>query len=212
MVHVKICGITNVVDAEMAIDFGADALGFNFVPGTPRFLEDQYAKEIMSSLLSFNEKIGVFADAKRNRVEKLSSELGLKIIQFHGNETPQECAYFVDKGFRVIRALRVKDSRTISTVSEFENCTILLDSFVYGKLGGTGKKFDWSLVKSLSKRKPVILSGGLNPLNVKEAIMEIAPYGVDVSSGVEMEDRRRKDPELVRKFISNAKGVLSKGK
>lgn len=212
MVHVKICGITNVVDAEMAIDFGADALGFNFVPRTPRFLEDQYAKEIMSSLLSFNEKIGVFADEKRNRVEKLSSELGLKIIQFHGNETPQECAYFVDRGFRVIRALRVKDSSIISTVSEFENCTILLDSFVYGKLGGTGKKFDWTLAKSISERKSIILSGGLNPLNVKEAVMEVAPYGVDVSSGVEMVDRRRKDPELVRKFISNAKGVLSKGK
>jgi len=212
MVHVKICGITNVEDAQMAIELGADALGFNFVPGTPRFLEERYAKEIMSSLRSFREKIGVFADEKRRRVEKISSELGLEVIQFHGNESPQECEYFLGKGFRVIRALRVKDSSTISMVSEFQNCTILLDSFVRGKLGGTGKKFDWSLVRSLAERKSVILSGGLNPSNVKEAVMEISPFGVDVSSGVEREHPRRKDFELVRKFIRNAKDALSKGK
>ena len=212
MVHVKICGITNLEDAQMALELGADALGFNFVPGTPRFLEERYAKEIMSSLRSFREKIGVFADEKRRRVEKISSELGLEVIQFHGSESPQECEYFLDKGFRVIRALRVKNSSTVSTVSEFQNCTILLDSFVRGKLGGTGKKFDWSLAKSLAERKPVILSGGLNPSNVKEAVLEISPFGVDVSSGVEGEHPRKKDFELVRKFIRNAKDALSKGK
>ena len=150
MINVKICGITNIEDAEVAINFGADALGFNFVPGTPRFLEDQYAKEMIPSLSYFDEKIGVFADEKLNRVEKLSSELELKTIQFHGNETPQDCDYFLKKGFRIIRALRVKDSSTINVVSEYENCTILLDSFVRGRLGGTGKKFNWSLAKDLA--------------------------------------------------------------
>tara|TARA_A100001037_G_scaffold306850_1_gene357121 strand:- start:18757 stop:19395 length:639 start_codon:yes stop_codon:yes gene_type:complete len=211
MVQVKICGITNVEDAEIAINFGADALGFNFVPGTPRFLEDQYAKQIMSSLSFFDEKIGVFADEERNKVEKISSELELKTIQLHGNETPQDCNYFVERGFRVIRAIRVKDSSTINHVSEYENCIILLDSFVKGKLGGTGKKFNWSLVKDFTARKSIILSGGLNPSNVEEALKEVSPFGVDVCSGVERNNPRKKDSELVKKFIVNAKSVLNIG-
>ena len=211
MINVKICGITNIEDAEVAINFGADALGFNFVPGTPRFLEDQYAKEMIPSLSYFDEKIGVFADEKLNRVEKLSSELELKTIQFHGNETPQDCDYFLKKGFRIIRALRVKDSSTINVVSEYENCTILLDSFVRGRLGGTGKKFNWSLAKDLAVRKSIVLSGGLNPSNVQEALKEVSPFGVDVCSGVEKINPRKKDPELVKKFINNAKSELNIG-
>ncbi|MBE17565.1 MAG: phosphoribosylanthranilate isomerase [Nitrospinae bacterium] len=211
MVNVKICGITNLEDAEIAINFGADALGFNFVPGTPRFLEVQYAKEIMSSLSYFDQKIGVFADEERNRVEKISSELELKTIQLHGNETPQDCDYFVERGFRIIRALRVRDSSTINVVSEYKNCTILLDSFVRGKLGGTGEKFNWSLAKELTGRESIILSGGLNSSNVREALKEISPFGVDVCSGVEKKNPRKKDPELVKEFINNAKSVLNIG-
>ena len=144
-------------------------------------------------------------------MEKISSELELKTIQLHGNETPQDCNYFVERGFRVIRAIRVKDSSNINHVSEYENCIILLDSFVKGKLGGTGKKFNWSLVKDFTARKSIILSGGLNPSNVEEALKEVSPFGVDVCSGVERNNPRKKDSELVKKFIVNAKSVLNIG-
>ena len=127
------------------------------------------------------------------------------------NADYQPLSYFPLSTWTWKEALKAVFLERVNVVSEYENCTILLDSFVRGRLGGTGKKFNWSLAKDLAIRKSIVLSGGLNPSNVQEALKEVSPFGVDVCSGVEKNNPRKKDPELVKKFINNAKSELNIG-
>ena len=205
MIRVKICGVTTADDARYALDCGADALGINFVPGTPRCLDEAAAAEIVAELPPFGVRVGVFVDETAQRVESIARRVGLDAVQLHGEETPETCGRLIDRGLRVIRGLRVRGAETIEEAARYPDCTILLDAFVKGELGGTGKTFDWSLARELASGREVILSGGLKPGNVAEAVRQANPYGVDSSSGIEGRVPGRKDPALVREFIGNAR-------
>jgi len=205
MIRVKICGVTTVGDARYALENGADALGLNFVPGTPRCLDVDVAASLAAALPPFGVRVGIFVDESPERVEAISREVGLDAVQLHGEEPPEACRWLMDRGVRVIRALRVKGPQTIDEAARFPDCTILLDAYVQGELGGTGKTFDWELARELVASRPVILSGGLRPENVGEAVRLVRPYGVDSSSGVEGETPGRKDFDRVRAFIENVR-------
>ena len=209
MIRVKICGVTTVEDAEFALDTGADALGLNFVPGTPRCLEVEQAREISESLPPFGTRVGVFVNEPPERVMEIACRVGLDAAQLHGDETPADCRWLIERGLRVIRALRVKGPETIAQIDAFPDCAILLDAYVKGALGGTGETFDWGLARQVAGARPIILSGGLKPENVVDAVRSVQPYGVDSSSGVEGAILARKDPERVLGFIQNARAAIS---
>ena len=207
MIQVKICGVTTPEDAVFALAQGADALGLNFVPGTPRCLEVEAASGIVAGLPPFGARVGIFVDEPAKSVEAIARKVGLDIAQLHGEETPEDCRYLAGRGIRVIRGLRVRGPETLKEAGRFEDCTILLDAYVEGRLGGTGETFNWELARELARKRPVILSGGLTPENVAEAVRVVSPYGVDSSSGVEGDTPARKDPDRVRRFIRNARGA-----
>ncbi len=209
MIRVKICGVTTVEDAEFALDSGADALGLNFVPGTPRCLEVDQAREIAEALPPFGTRVGVFVNETPERVMEIAGRVGLDAAQLHGDETPEDCRWLIERGLRVIRALRVKGPGTIAQIDAFPACAILLDAYVKGALGGTGETFDWGLARQVAGARPIILSGGLRPENVVDAVRSVRPYGVDSSSGVEGAVLARKDPERVLGFIQNARAAIS---
>ncbi|MCY3823532.1 MAG: phosphoribosylanthranilate isomerase [Nitrospinae bacterium] len=209
MIRVKICGVTTVQDAEFALEAGADALGLNFVPGTPRCLEVEQGREIAEALPPFGTRVGVFVNESPERVLEIAHRVDLDAAQLHGDETPEECRWLIERGLRVIRGLRVKGPETISQIDAFPDCAILLDAYVQGALGGTGETFDWELARQAAVAKPIILSGGLKPDNVGEAVRSVQPYGVDSSSGVEGAVLARKDPDRVLGFIENARTAIS---
>ncbi len=209
MIRVKICGVTTVEDAEFALESGADALGLNFVPGTPRCLEVEQAREIAEALPPFGTRVGVFVNEPPERVMEIARCVGLDAAQLHGDETPADCRWLIERGLRVIRALRVKGPETIAQIDAFPDCAILLDAYVKGALGGTGETFDWGLARQVAGARPIILSGGLKPENVTDAVRSVQPYGVDSSSGVEGVILARKDPERVLGFIQNARAAIS---
>lgn len=197
MTKIKICGITNVEDALAAAEYGADAIGLVFVPHTPRYIDPQKASEIVAALPPFLIRVGLFADPTMSEVETIAKECHLDALQFHGSETPDFCRSFSQ---RVIKAFRVKDQSTISLLKEYWVSAYLLDSYVKELKGGSGMTFDWNLALAAKKYGRIILAGGLNPQNVKEAIQTVSPYGVDVSSGVEQKPGK-KDHKKVKDFI-----------
>ena len=209
MIRVKICGVTTVEDAEFALEAGADALGLNFVPGTPRCLEVGQAREISEALPPFGTRVGIFVNDSPERVMEIAHRVGLDAAQLHGDETPEDCCWLIERGLRVIRALRVKGPETIAQIDAFTDCAILLDAYVKGALGGTGETFDWELARQAAVARPIILSGGLKPENVGEAVRSVQPYGVDSSSGVEGAVLGRKDPGRTLSFIENARAAIS---
>ena len=139
MIRVKICGVTTAEDARYALENGADALGLNFVPGTPRCLDTDVAAALSAALPPFGVRVGIFVDESPERVEVIFREVGLDAVQLHGNETPEACRWLMDRGVRVIRALRVKGSETIAEADRYPDCTILLDAFVKGEGMVVGK-------------------------------------------------------------------------
>jgi len=203
MVRIKICGITNIEDALLVNVLGADALGFVFAD-SPRKIDVEAAEEISSALSSSISRVGVFVNEKAETVKTIASRCRLDVLQFHGSESPAYCASFSQK---VVKAFRVKDFCDLNNMSNYDVDAFLLDAFVEGKLGGTGKIFNWEIAKKAKDfGKPIILSGGLNPENVVEAVNFVQPYAVDVSSGVE-ERPGKKDPEKVREFIDKVKSI-----
>ncbi len=205
MIRIKICGITNHTDARLACDLGADALGFNFYPPSPRFIAPEAAWRIILDLPPFVTTVGVFADAEPQVVKRLAGSLGLDWIQLHGQETPEGCQ---DLDHRVIKALRVQNEESLKTLLFFRDSVqaILLDAYRTDLLGGTGETFDWSLARAAKKcGLPIILAGGLNPENVARAIETAEPQAVDVASGVEGSPGK-KDPEKLRAFFQAVRG------
>jgi phosphoribosylanthranilate isomerase len=199
---VKICGITNVEDALSAADAGADALGFMFYAPSPRCTTHESAAGIIRELPLFLARVGVFVDPTEDEVRRAISECGIDTLQFHGEESPEFCRRF---GLKVIKAFRVRDAASLEAAQVFPTETWLLDSFVAGKLGGTGERFNWKLAaEAAGRHRSVLLAGGLTPENVGEAVGQVRPYGVDVSSGVEAAPGK-KDPAKVRNFIAAAK-------
>ncbi len=199
MVKVKICGITNLEDARVSVAAGCDALGFLFYKKSPRYISVQKAKEIIKDIPKNIIKIGVFVNATEKNIKEVAKECGLDILQFHGNESPEFCKKF--KRYKIIKVFRIKNRSSLKDVLKYKVFAYLFDTFSKSKLGGTGKKFNWKLLKSIGKiKKPIFLSGGRNKGNVKRAIKTVKPDWGDVSSSLEIEPGKkdhRKSRELL---------------
>jgi phosphoribosylanthranilate isomerase len=200
-VKVKICGITNWRDAELAASTGADALGFIFVSGSPRYIDPETATGIVRDLPPFVTPVGVFADHPLEEVRGVMTQCGIRTVQLHGTESPEYCKEL--QGF-VIKTFRVRKDQNLQDLQAYRVAAYLLDTFEEKKLGGTGKTFPWELATTAKAFGRVIVSGGLTPTNVDQVIQQVRPYGVDVSSGVE-ERPGKKDPGKLRDFIARAK-------
>ncbi len=197
-VRVKICGITRVQDALAAVEQGADAIGLVFYGSSPRNVSIRLAMEIANQTPAFVSVVGLFVNAEASFINEVISEVKLDLLQFHGDETPAECAQYT---LPFIKAIRVKtDTNLVQCANEFSAAkALLLDSYTEGVAGGTGHVFDWHLIpKRLPK--PVILAGGLNAGNVAQAIMQVSPYAVDVSGGVEV-SKGIKDAAKIATFM-----------
>ncbi len=211
MTNIKICGITNLKDAKVAVDLGVNVLGFIFYPKSPRSINFFSAKQIIEQLPPVVDKTGIFVDERREVVERIAKSCKLNILQFHGNEDFEYCNEF-KKAYRVMKAIRVKNKKSILNISSYLSLDyILLDTYVKKIAGGTGKQFNWDLAAIAKKRfnVPIVLSGGLNPDNVKEAIRKVKPYMVDVSSGVESSPGK-KDHKLMKEFVERVIEVDNK--
>jgi len=202
MVRIKICGITNLEDAMAAIDFGADALGFVFFQGSPRYIAPLQAANIISNLPPFIATVGVFVDETPQTIREIVSATGLNVVQFHGNETPDACR----SSHCAIKAIRVKSIDSLEPLKTYKGIVsaFLLDAYTPDVLGGTGLKFNWDIAVEAKQFGRIILAGGLTPDNVGDAILHVKPYGVDVSSGVEQE-KGKKDHQKMKLFIERAK-------
>ncbi|MEJ2745150.1 MAG: phosphoribosylanthranilate isomerase, partial [bacterium] len=198
---VKICGITNVADAQAAVQAGADALGFVFAT-SPRRVVPEQAKSIIEKLPPFVSVVGVFVDEDPARIREIIALCGLDYVQFHGEEPPEICSRFAGCA---IKAVRVRDEGSLRDLDRYRVSAFLLDSHIEGKRGGTGIAFPWELAGTAqSPGRTIILSGGLNCENVAQAIRIAKPYAVDTSSGVES-GPGKKDHGRVREFIRIAK-------
>jgi phosphoribosylanthranilate isomerase len=206
-VKVKICGITNRDDAALAVEAGADALGFIQYRKSPRYVEPAAAKAIIAELPPFVLPIGVFVNEDAAAVRSLMDECGFMLAQLQGDES---AAYCQRLGRPVIKALRVKDRGSFLALAEFQGRAsvrgVLIDAFSDHAFGGTGHRVDWTLAAEAARAVPILLAGGLTPSNVAEAVRLVRPYGVDVSSGVE-QSPGKKDPEKVKAFIEAARLV-----
>jgi phosphoribosylanthranilate isomerase len=203
---IKFCGITTLEDAERAVAAGAWAIGLIFWPGSPRRCASDDAAEIAAAVKRRAEVVGVFANATLEEVTGTADAVGLTILQLHGDEGPSFCAEAARRtGCKVIKAARVHSGAEIQALGPFHTDYHLLDSYVPGQPGGTGEAFEWELTRTHHGSVPVILSGGLTPGNVAEAIAVAHPFAVDVASGVELSPGR-KDPE---KLLAFAEAVRS---
>lgn len=203
--RVKICGIRTVEDAQAAARAGADAIGLVFYGPSPRHVTVEQAARIAGSLPPYVMAVGLFVDAPASQVREVLSAVPLELLQFHGSETASFCMQF-DKPF--VQAVRVRPEvdllqcRNQSMQGRPLSRGLLVDAFVPGLHGGTGQSFDWSLIPG-PLRGEVILSGGLTPTNVRDAVRQVRPWAVDVSSGVERSSGPKgvKDPGLIERFI-----------
>jgi len=205
-VKVKICGLTRCDDAGAAAEAGADALGFMFYEPSPRHVTCAQAAEIIRGLPPFVAKVGVFVDPTEELVHRAVAECGLDTLQFHGHEPPKFCRKF---GLKVIKAFRIRDLDSLQSLPAYatDADAWLLDRFVPGQPGGTGARFNWDLALEAKKLgRPIVLAGGLTPENVGEAVRQVRPFAVDVSSGVEAAPGQ-KDLRKMRAFIGAAKGA-----
>lgn len=199
---IKFCGITDPADADAAVTAGAWALGVILWPGSRRRCRRDVAAQIAATHRRHVQIVGVFVNPTLQQVTRDAEELGLTMLQFHGDEGPAFCAEAARRtGCRVIKAARVRSGADIQALHPFHTDFHLLDSFAAGQRGGTGETFAWDLVRAHRGRTPVILSGGLDPDNVADAIAAVHPYAVDVASGVESAPGR-KDHEKLAAFAA----------
>ena len=199
IVKVTICGITNYKDAAAAIDMGADLLGFNFYPKSPRYIAPAKAVEVINKLPAFIDLAGVFVNESIEKIHETKNFCQLDWIQLHGDESPEFCKQFLSHSVKIMKAIRVKDQKDIERAESFFTDAILLDAFDPEKYGGTGLTFDWNIVGHIGKR--IFLSGGINPDNAAAAV-QLGVYGIDVCSGVEAEPGK-KDHKKMKKLFKN---------
>ncbi|HEU5309848.1 MAG TPA: phosphoribosylanthranilate isomerase [Candidatus Eisenbacteria bacterium] len=204
MVFTKVCGITNPGDAREAADAGADAIGLIFAE-SPRKVNVEEARRISVALPDGVLKVGVFVDAEPEEVLQTAREVGLDLAQLHGDETPETVAAIRGAGLPVMKALRVRNAEALAEIQSYGADLIMLDAWSARVRGGTGETFDWGLAKSVKGRGNIVVSGGLTPENVREAIEFFEPYGVDASSSLE-EKPGKKSGERVRRFVRAARG------
>jgi phosphoribosylanthranilate isomerase len=202
--RVKICGITNLADAQAAVEAGADALGFNFYEKSPRFVSLKTASEISRQLPPFVMRVGVFVNTPADFVLRAISKCHLTLLQFHGDEPPDFCTQF---GLMSMKAFRIRDAESLEEIPEYQTDAYLLDAFSSTAPGGTGEQFNWELAVQAQKfGKPIFLAGGLTPDNVAAAVAKAKPFAVDVSSGVESAPGK-KDAAKIRAFITAARSA-----
>jgi len=198
-VKVKICGIRSLEEAEAALDEGADALGFNFWPRSPRYITPRAAGEIIARLSPMASSVGVFVNEDAGRILAIASDLQLSAVQLHGDESPEFCARLA--AVKTIKAVRVGQDFDLSVIERYSVAMVLLDSDIKGSYGGTGQRFDWRIALEAKRLAPIILAGGLNTENVWDAITHVRPAAIDVCSGVESEPGR-KDLTKLRSFMA----------
>lgn len=206
-IRVKICGITNATDALDAIAAGADALGFNFFPPSPRYIDISTARTWLSELPREIVKIAVLVNPTLAETIELAQMPFIDALQLHGNESPDFCAALAERGIAFAKAVPVGEEGPLAAIPSFSTRTILLDSCAAG-FGGSGRTFPWESAATLVKARSdlrVVLAGGLTPENVASAIRQVLPFGVDVTSGVERSPGH-KDPHRVQAFIEAARG------
>lgn len=198
-VRVKICGVRSMEEAEAAVEAGADALGFNFWPRSPRYIAPDAARSVVRQLSPLISAIGVFVNEDRQRIAEIVSDVGLNAAQLHGDETPEFCAGL--GSIKIIKAIRVADDFDCASINRYSASMMLLDTSVKGSYGGTGKSFDWRVAIEAKRYARIILAGGLTIENVAEAITSVKPFAIDVCSGVEAEPGR-KDTGKLRRFMA----------
>lgn len=203
MTWIKICGVTSVEDAERVVQLGADAIGLNFVAGSKRRVSRQQAEGIVQAVRGRVELVAVVADPTDPEIEELRGELGIEWLQLHGQEPAQRVSRLLPRAYKAVAIEDAADARRAAT---FPGQRLLVDTKVPGALGGTGRVFDWQLVTELAKERQLILAGGLTPANVAGAVRVLAPFGVDVASGVESSPGR-KDHELLTAFVLNVRSA-----
>jgi phosphoribosylanthranilate isomerase len=201
-VKIKICGMTSIEDTFLAVNGGADAVGFIFYKKSPRAVSAKTIKSIVAALPPFIETVGVFVNETAERINRISDSCNLSTVQLHGDESHAFCKKIRRK---VIKAVRVKGKESFAGLSSYKVSAFLLDAFSEEQQGGTGETFDWRLVSEGKKYGPVILAGGLDPKNVAHAIQKVKPYAVDVCSGVERLPGI-KDPARLKAFIKAVQG------
>lgn len=203
MVEVKICGLTAVDDTLRCIEAGADAIGLNFWPGSPRCVDVSTAREIVGAAGGRAQIVGVFVDFELHQIREVLAQTGITWAQLHGSEPPELVAALLPRAYK---ALGVTDGSVVERARAYPGEHLLLDASVPGVPGGTGRTFDWSIAAQVAKERKLTLAGGLTPDNVAEGVRRVQPFRVDVASGVESSPGR-KDEEKVRRFIDAAYGV-----
>lgn len=199
--HVKICGITRCIDAELAIVAGADMLGLNFVPTSPRRIDVSLAREIARAANGRVQLVGVFADEDEARIRDIVAVVPLDFVQLHGRESPE---FVQTMGSRAFKAIAIGSAEDIEFAKTYPGELLLVDARVAGQHGGTGVRIDPDLVAPLARLRPILLAGGLRPENVAEAVHHVRPCGVDVASGVETLPGI-KDEGLMQRFVAEAR-------
>ena len=211
MVRIKICGVTTSADARFAADAGADAVGLNFYPKSPRYVTPQHAATLVRALPAFTAAVGVFVGMPLRQVCAVAYQLGLRGLQTYDDQPPNEDTF----PFAHVPAFRVKDTAGLEHVRRFVEAAralgrspaaVLIDSHVEGQMGGTGHRAPWELLRGFDVGVPLVLAGGLTPENVVEAVAVVRPWGVDVASGVERAPGV-KDPQKVAQFVKNARSA-----
>ncbi|HON58641.1 MAG TPA: phosphoribosylanthranilate isomerase [Smithella sp.] len=198
MMQVKVCGITSQPDAEMAAQCGASVLGFIFYQPSPRYIQPDEAGKIIEALPEAIISVGVFVNEKLETVKKISDDLALDMIQLHGDESPDYCRQF--PAARVIKALHLQNRRDVEEALSYDAAAILADSRRRNLYGGTGEISDWELARNVREKKPLILSGGLRPENIRDALHAVAPDALDINSGVESAPGKKDHEKLRRVF------------
>ena len=201
IVKVKICGITNFEDAKATVDFGANIIGFNFYPKSPRYISPEDAAKIIYKLPAFVDTAAIFVNEPEQKIKDTLEICPLNWIQLHGDETPEFCQSLTVLSVKTMKAIRVKDKSDINRANDYLTDAVLLDAYHPEKYGGTGITFDWNIVGNLNKR--VFLAGGINPDNIRAAV-ELGVYGIDVCSGVETSPGK-KDHEKMKLLLENIK-------
>ena len=212
MSAIKICGLTTPGDAVAAAEAGADLLGFVFHEPSPRSVSSDRAAELIRQVRGsgFSPRcIGVFVDCSVDWIRRVADTAGLNGVQLHGEEAPEDVDRLGRDGLFVIKAFRIGHQREVEGIAGYSASAYLLDTYVPGRHGGTGRLFDWSLAVRVAKERPILLAGGLTPENVASAICAVRPWGVDVSSGVESAPGR-KDRDKVRRFIAVARAAMGR--
>jgi phosphoribosylanthranilate isomerase len=202
MVRIKICGITNLEDALLAAELGADALGFIFYAKSPRHVAPETARSVIAQLPPFVAAVGVFVDEDAAVVQELAGRVGLDWVQLHGQESPEYCR---NLGRKVIKGFRIQDEGSLRRLADYQSAAqaMLLDTYKKGQVGGTGEIFDWHVARQAKKYGPIILAGGLTSDNVAQAIATAQPAAVDTASGTEAAPGK-KDPAKLRAFFEAA--------